>query len=834
MGPGAPAVLGGHRPAAGRRRLGAGPAVVDADVVGDPSRSRHRQRRSSRPDAGAAPWQPSTTSPSSTPCRPCSPTCSTPGTPARYPGCGWPSSPVPRCPRALRVRAARLGVRVVEYYGAAELSFVAVDADGTGLRAFPGVELRVREGVVEVRSPYVALGYAHGSGPLTVVDGWAGVGDRGRLRADGVLVLDGRGDHALSVGGTTVLVGDVERVLGGVDGVLEVACLGEPHRPAGRTARGGGPARARRRPRTLVTELRAVARRDLPPAARPVRYAVVDVLPGPTAARPTARGCAASSRGLGDRGRSRTLASVEATDPRTPVVVAARRSAVTTAGRGLARFDAAALAAPVLAAVRRDVAVADGTARVDDVLLGNCCGPGGDVGAGRGAGRGPGHDVPGVTVDRQCGSGLEALRLAAALVRAGDAELVLAGGTESADATPGTAAATGRLRPAGPPGPGHGRRRGGARGQGRHRARAAGRLRGAIPPARRGGRGRRSLRRRARRRGRLPPGRPAARPARRRGPGPHARRLRARTGRSRPATPAGSTTERPRSPSSPRPCRAAAGLPGLRLLSAAVVGVDPALPGLGPVPAIRAVLGRGSVPLHRIDVVEITEAFAAQVLACTDALGLDPLGADADRVCPDGGAIALGHPVGRVRRAARRPAVLPARPPRGSAATAWRPAPWAAGRASRSSSRRSRAVIELDGCQPPLRGADRPRRHRPRPRRAQDRHRRRQRVRQVDARPSAQRARRADVGPGDGRRSGHPQERCRASAAGSASSSPTRTRRSSCRRSPRTSRSRCAGPGCRGPRSPNASRRRWSASGSPAMPTTRRTCSPAGRSSCSR
>jgi acetyl-CoA C-acetyltransferase len=40
----------------------------------------------------------------------------------------------------------------------------------------------------------------------------------------------------------------------------------------------------------------------------------------------------------------------------------------------------------------------------------------------------------------------------------------------------------------------------------------------------------------------------------------------------------------------------------------------------------------------------VTEAFAAQVLATTDELGLDPFGADAERVCPDGGAIALGHP----------------------------------------------------------------------------------------------------------------------------------------------------------------------------------------------
>jgi acyl-CoA synthetase (AMP-forming)/AMP-acid ligase II len=182
-------------------------------------------------------------------------------------------------PPALRARAARLQVRVVEYYGAAELSFVAVDPDGAGLRAFPGVELRVRERVIEVRSPYVALGYAQGSGPLTVVDGWAGVGDRGRLGADGVLVVDGRGDQALSVGGTTVLVGDVERVLGGVDGVLDVACLGEPHDRLGeRPVAAVRPAPGIDRNR-LIGELRAVARRQLPPAARPVRYAVVDVLP---------------------------------------------------------------------------------------------------------------------------------------------------------------------------------------------------------------------------------------------------------------------------------------------------------------------------------------------------------------------------------------------------------------------------------------------------------------------------------------------------------------------------------------------------------------------------
>ncbi|HYJ76398.1 MAG TPA: beta-ketoacyl synthase N-terminal-like domain-containing protein, partial [Kineosporiaceae bacterium] len=123
---------------------------------------------------------------------------------------------------------------------------------------------------------------------------------------------------------------------------------------------------------------------------------------------------------------------MEATDPRAPVVVAARRSPVTTAGRALAGFDAAALAAPVLAAVRDDSRSAAPVGGVDDVLLGNCCGPGGDVARVAALAAGLGDEVPGVAVDRQCGAGLEAVRLAAALVRARDADLVLAGGTESA------------------------------------------------------------------------------------------------------------------------------------------------------------------------------------------------------------------------------------------------------------------------------------------------------------------------------------------------------------------------------------------------------------------
>ena len=82
----------------------------------------------------------------------------------------------------------------------------------------------------------------------------------------------------------------------------------------------------------------------------------------------------------------------------------------------------------------------------------------------------------------------------------------------------------------------------------------------------------------------------------------------------------------------------------------AVLSFDPALPGLGPVPAVETALERADLSMPEIGRLEIVEAFAAQVLACTDAWGLDPLAETPDigatHVCPDGGAIALGHPWG--------------------------------------------------------------------------------------------------------------------------------------------------------------------------------------------
>jgi 3-oxoadipyl-CoA thiolase len=80
-----------------------------------------------------------------------------------------------------------------------------------------------------------------------------------------------------------------------------------------------------------------------------------------------------------------------------------------------------------------------------------------------------------------------------------------------------------------------------------------------------------------------------------------------------------------------------------RVVGATAVGVAPRVMGIGPVPAIRKLLARVNLRLEQIDVIEINEAFAAQVLACTRTLGLPD---DSAQVNPNGGAISLGHPLG--------------------------------------------------------------------------------------------------------------------------------------------------------------------------------------------
>ncbi len=90
-------------------------------------------------------------------------------------------------------------------------------------------------------------------------------------------------------------------------------------------------------------------------------------------------------------------------------------------------------------------------------------------------------------------------------------------------------------------------------------------------------------------------------------------------------------------PSNPPPAHQ----PLARVVATAVAGVDPSVMGLGPIPATRKVLERARLKLAELDLIELNEAFAAQSVACIRELGLDPA-----KVNVGGGAIALGHPLG--------------------------------------------------------------------------------------------------------------------------------------------------------------------------------------------
>ncbi len=81
--------------------------------------------------------------------------------------------------------------------------------------------------------------------------------------------------------------------------------------------------------------------------------------------------------------------------------------------------------------------------------------------------------------------------------------------------------------------------------------------------------------------------------------------------------------------------------PKLRIVARAEAGVEPALMGMGPIPAVRKVMDKAGMAVDQMDVIELNEAFASVAAACSNVLGLD-----AEKTNPNGGAIALGHPVG--------------------------------------------------------------------------------------------------------------------------------------------------------------------------------------------
>lgn len=339
------------------------------------------------------------------------------------------------------------------------------------------------------------------------------------------------------------------------------------------------------------------------------------------------------------------------------IIIAARRTPIGRVGRSLKTLPVEALVANVLKALLADANLA--AAQVDEVILGNAIGPGGNPARLALLTAGFPVSIPGMTIDRQCGSGLEAINLGARLIQAGAAEVVIAGGMESVSTAPWRIekpsslyelphfAHRARFSPDGLGDPEMGRaaetvaqKFGISRDrQDRYAlhshekaiaAMQSGRFRAEIVPVVVSSttivdtdecpRSTLSLERLAK----LPPA----------------------------FVEAGTVTVGNTCPINDG---AAAVLlvadrlfqqlgltQGLRLVDAVATGVDPNLLGIAPVAATQALLKRQpSCSIDLIDRVEFNEAFAAQVLASLDALEISE-----EKVNVAGGAIALGHPYG--------------------------------------------------------------------------------------------------------------------------------------------------------------------------------------------
>jgi 3-oxoadipyl-CoA thiolase len=312
--------------------------------------------------------------------------------------------------------------------------------------------------------------------------------------------------------------------------------------------------------------------------------------------------------------------------------------------------------------------------RIDDVVLGNANGAGEEN---RNVGRmaallaGLPHGVPGATVNRLCASGMEAVIGSSRALRCGDADVMLAGGVESMTRAPWVTLKPERGFPTGPPEVADttiGWRFVNPRMPERASLDSMGET--AENVAERYGvtredQDRFALRSHERAVAAWDAGRwadevvPVRIPQRRgddvvvdRDEGPRASTDLERLSRLRPAFREGGTVTAGNSSSlndgaSALLLASTAALvehgwtPLARIVAVGVAGVDPAYMGIGPVPATRRALARAGIGVEDLDVIELNEAFAAQAVACIRELGLDP-----ERVNPNGGAIALGHPLG--------------------------------------------------------------------------------------------------------------------------------------------------------------------------------------------
>lgn len=326
-----------------------------------------------------------------------------------------------------------------------------------------------------------------------------------------------------------------------------------------------------------------------------------------------------------------------------PVIIAARRTAVVPHGGAFKTLEIHQLAAPVIAALLLDAGLRPDD--VDEVILGNALGGGGNPARLAALSAGLPERVAGLSIDRQCCGGMDAVLLADALIRAGRHQVVIAGGAESWSrrplrlrTDPGGGAPVPYDQPPFTPWP--------DRDPGM--AEAAERLAAdlAITRAEQDdwtiASHARALTARARLRTEITP--IAAIDT-----DPFARRMTARLCARAPVI-TGSITAANTAPAADGAgfCLLVSGqiarrlqTPRVQIMSGRSLGADPTLPGIAPVPAIRAAISDAGITPRDLDAVEMMEAFAVQAIACARLADL-PM----DRINRGGGALARGHPIG--------------------------------------------------------------------------------------------------------------------------------------------------------------------------------------------
>ncbi|MFX3660068.1 MAG: acetyl-CoA C-acyltransferase [Ectobacillus sp.] len=314
------------------------------------------------------------------------------------------------------------------------------------------------------------------------------------------------------------------------------------------------------------------------------------------------------------------------------VIVKAKRTIIGKQNGVLRSFGAEQLAAPLISHLGEEM-------EIDDVILGNVVGPGGNIARLSALQAGLPFSVPGVTIDRQCGAGLEAIRMACHLIQGGAGTCYIAGGTESTSTSPFEKRARFSPEEIGDPDMGMAAENVAKKYnitkdmQDEYAAlsyartlaaREKGYLQEEILPL---------------------PNTPFE---------DETINLRMNyekiIRRARPAFMQNGTVTAANSCGvndgacavlvmAEREARRLGYKPILRFVDSAVAGVSPHLPGIGPVHAVHKLLKKTGVMMEEITIVELNEAFAAKIVACTQELQIPY-----EKLNCNGGAIALGHP----------------------------------------------------------------------------------------------------------------------------------------------------------------------------------------------